>query len=227
MNLLRSLAFTLLFHTGSTLIVIVTALLLPLGPAVTRRGALVWADFADWCTRAVLGISVRVEGTLPAGPALIAVKHEAMYETLQMLRLLRNPAVVFKAELLRIPLWGRIALAQGVIPVDRKGGAGALRTMLTAARAAVTAGRPIVIFPEGTRTPHGQRPPLQPGFAGLYKALGLPVVPVAMDSGRLWPRRTFVKRPGIVTFRVGATIPPGLPREDVEARVHAAINALN
>jgi 1-acyl-sn-glycerol-3-phosphate acyltransferase len=83
-----------------------------------------------------------------------------------------------------------------------------------------------LIFPEGTRVPVGEQPPLQPGFAGLYKSLGIPVVPVALDSGRVWPRRSFVKRPGIVTMRVGETIPPGLPRKEVEERVHATINAL-
>jgi 1-acyl-sn-glycerol-3-phosphate acyltransferase len=84
----------------------------------------------------------------------------------------------------------------------------------------------VLIFPEGTRVAPGEQPPLQPGFAGLYKQLGLPVVPVALDSGRLWPRNSFVKRPGIVTVRFGEPIPPGLPRAEIEAKVHAAINAL-
>nr|MBA3897740.1 1-acyl-sn-glycerol-3-phosphate acyltransferase [Sphingomonadaceae bacterium] len=85
----------------------------------------------------------------------------------------------------------------------------------------------IVIYPEGTRVPHGRRPALQPGFAGLYKALALPAVPVAVDSGRLWPRDRFLKRAGTVTFRFGEPIPPGLPREEIEARVFEAINVLN
>ena len=98
--------------------------------------------------------------------------------------------------------------------------------MLRAASAAIAEGRPIVIFPEGTRVPPGAQPPLQPGFAGLYRALGLPVVPVAVDSGRLWPRGKLVKHAGTITMRFGAPIPPGLPRAGIEARVHAAINAL-
>jgi 1-acyl-sn-glycerol-3-phosphate acyltransferase len=83
-----------------------------------------------------------------------------------------------------------------------------------------------MIFPEGTRVLPGEQPELQPGFAGLYKMLALPVVPIALDSGRVWPRRSFVKFPGRVTMKVGETIPPGLPRKEIEARVHAAINAL-
>ena len=98
---------------------------------------------------------------------------------------------------------------------------------MRAGQAAIAEGRPIVIFPEGTRVPPGVRPPLQPGFAGLYRALKLPVVPVAVDSGRLWPRHRFVKTPGIVTMRFAPPIPPGLPRAEVEAAVHKAINALD
>ncbi len=89
-----------------------------------------------------------------------------------------------------------------------------MRALLTAAKQVRAAGRNVVIFPEGTRVPHGEAPPLKAGFAGLYKALGMPVVPIAMDSGRVWPRRSFIKRPGVVTFRLGEPIPPGLPRDE-------------
>jgi 1-acyl-sn-glycerol-3-phosphate acyltransferase len=150
-----------------------------------------------------------------------------MFETVEVLAILDDPAVVLKRELADLPLWGRAARRYGVIPVDREGGAAALRRMLKAANDAVAAGRAIVIFPEGTRVLPGEQPPLQPGFAGLYRSLGVPVVPVALNSGRLWPRRSFVKRPGVVTMRFGEPIPPGLPRGDIEARVHAAINALD
>ena len=109
----------------------------------------------------------------------------------------------------------------------REAGASALRRMLTAARQAVAEGRPVIIFPEGTRTRHGERPALRPGIAGLYKALNLPIVPVAVDTGKLWTYKGFLKRPGTITFRVGETIPVGLPREEVEVRIHTAINALN
>lgn len=101
-----------------------------------------------------------------------------------------------------------------------------LRAMMKAAAAAAAAGRPVVIFPEGTRVARGTRPALAAGFAGLYKMLKLPVVPIALDTGAAWPK-AFIKYPGTVTLRVGEVIPPGLPRDDVEARVHAAINALN
>jgi 1-acyl-sn-glycerol-3-phosphate acyltransferase len=100
-----------------------------------------------------------------------------------------------------------------------------MRTLLEEGKKAAAAGRPVMIFPEGTRVRPGETPPLRPGFAGLYRALGLPVVPVAVDSGRLWGRG-LIHRSGIVTFKVSETIPPGLKREEIETRVHAAINAL-
>jgi 1-acyl-sn-glycerol-3-phosphate acyltransferase len=102
----------------------------------------------------------------------------------------------------------------------------ARRTLVAEASTAIETQRPVVIFPEGTRGPHGERPELRPGFAGLYRALGLPVVPIAHDSGKLWPRG-LTKRPGTIRFKVGETIPAGLKRDEVEARVRAAINALN
>jgi 1-acyl-sn-glycerol-3-phosphate acyltransferase len=140
--------------------------------------------------------------------------------------MLDQPAMVLKRELADIPFWGWVVRRYGVIPVDRGAGAAALRRMMRAGAAAIAEGRPIIIFPEGTRVPPGETPSLQPGFAGLYRALRLPVVPVAVDSGRLAPPHSLVKRPGIVTFRFGEMIPPGLDREQVEAAVHEAINAL-
>jgi 1-acyl-sn-glycerol-3-phosphate acyltransferase len=100
-----------------------------------------------------------------------------------------------------------------------------LREMMRQAQAAVAKGRPVVIFPEGTRVQVGETPPLAAGFAGLYKMLKLPVVPIALDSGSVWPK-SFIKYPGTVHMKVAAPIPPGLPRDEVERTVHAAINAL-
>ena len=227
MNLVRTLLFTLVFYLGSAVIVIAAVLLLPLGQRMAIGSGLVWARFNYWCARVLLGIETRVEGQLATVPTLYACKHESMFETAEMLRLLRDPAVVFKRELLKVPGWGWVAERHGVIPIDREAGAGAVRALLTAAKRVRGEGRSVVIFPEGTRVPHGEAPALKAGFAGLYKALGMPVVPIAMDSGRVWPRGVFVKRPGVVTFRFGEPIPPGLPREVIEERVHAAINALN
>lgn len=227
MTLIRSFIYTLVFYIGSIPYVVGACLMIPFGQNAVIPVPRAWAHFHHWCMRWLLGIRIVVEGELPTGVAIIAIKHEAFLETTEILRMFARPAVVFKAELITIPLWGRAALAHGVIPVARETGAAALRRMLKAAQQAIAAGRPIVIFPEGTRVPHGEAPPLRPGIAGLYKSLSLPVVPIAVDSGRLWPRRSPLKQTGIVTFRVGDIIPPGLPREELEARIHTAINALN
>ena len=226
MNALRSLLFLLVFYGGTILFVLAGTAALAFGEGGVRAVANGWARFHRACARTLLGIRTRIEGEVPHGGVLIAAKHESMFETLELTALLDDPAIVMKSELARIPVWGALARVYGMIPIDREGGAGALRHMLKAAGDAIAEGRPIVIFPEGTRVPHGEAPPLQPGFAGLYRALALPIVPLALDSGRVWGRTLLGKRPGVITFRFGAPIPPGLKRQEAEARVHAAINAL-
>lgn len=227
MTLIRSTLFAIFFYAGTVVAVLTAFLLVPFGMPAVRRQALRWARYHRWCARWILGIRSVVEGTIPAGPHLFASKHQSMYETLELLLIVGDPAVVLKRELADIPLFGTIARSTGVIPVDRAGSAKALRRMMRAAAAARDGGRAILIFPEGTRVAPGEQPPLQPGFAGLYKALGLPVVPLALDSGLLWPRNSFLKRPGTITFRFGEPLPAGLPRAEIEEKVHAAMNALD
>ncbi|WP_336968291.1 lysophospholipid acyltransferase family protein [Sphingobium aromaticiconvertens] len=227
MIFLRSLAFAIAFYSGTVLVLLIS---LPIG-LVSQRGihfmARVWSRLHRITTHYLLGQKIRVDGTLPDGPHLYILKHESMFETIDLLSLLPNPVIVAKRELFDIPVWGRIARQYGLIPVERTAGASALRNMRAAARAATDAGRSIGLFPEGTRVPHGQSPPLQSGFAGLYALLRLPVVPIAIDSGRVSPRGSFLKHAGTITYKVGEVIPPGLDRAVAEARVHAAINALN
>ena len=225
MHGLRSLLFVGIFYPATVLFIFAG---LAAGLASTPAMLAVvhsWARLHHWLGRHVLGIRTLVEGAIPPGPHLIAVKHQSMFETIEMLLIARTPIIVLKRELADMPLFGPMTRRYGVIAVDREAGAKALRAMLAEAKAALATGRPVIIYPEGTRVASGAAPPLRAGFAGLYRALGLPVVPVAHDSGRLFGRG-LDKRSGTVRFIVGDVIPPGLPREDVEARVHAAINAL-
>jgi 1-acyl-sn-glycerol-3-phosphate acyltransferase len=226
MAAVRSFLFALIFYGGTVPAVLLSFPISLFGTKAVRWWAHCWARYHRVCARVLLGVHTRVEGTPPRGACLVACKHQSMYETLEMILMLDEPATVLKRELSDIPLWGWVTRRYGVIPIDRKGGATALRGMMRAAEKAIAEGRPIVIFPEGTRVPPGETPPLQPGFAGLYRILKLPVVPVAVDSGRLWPKGRFVKRAGVVTMRFLAPIEPGLPRQEIEARVHAAINVL-
>ncbi len=223
----RSVLFAVIFYSLSLPFVILAMIVTPWGwRAVSAVGGR-WSQLHRFLARWLLGQRVVVQGTLPREPQLIACKHESMFETLDALCLFDRPVVAAKRELIDIPLWGRAAKAYGLIIVEREGGASALRAIRVAARAAFADGRPVVFYPEGTRVPHGSSPPIKAGFAGVYAALACPVIPIAVDSGRLSPRKSFLKRAGTITYRIGEPIPPGLPRAEAEQRVHAAINALN
>jgi 1-acyl-sn-glycerol-3-phosphate acyltransferase len=223
---IRTTLFRIVFYGISLPIVATVPISALFGQQTVIRHATVWTRFHRWATRVFLGIDVRVEGERPAGPALYASKHQAMFETLELQWLLDGPAMALKQELADLPLWGYAARRYGALVVDREGSSTALRRMLREANDAKAKGRSILIFPEGTRVPPGEQPALKPGFAGLYRMLALPTVPIAVDSGRLLPKRG-AKHSGVVTFRFGEAIPPGLPRAEIEARVHAAINVLD
>ena len=226
MTLLRNLAFYAAFYLGSVYYVLASLIFYPFSLKMFRSMVHGWGSWHRKCVTHILGIEVRVEGGGPSDePVLYAVKHESFFEAIDTTRLFSLPVVFAKQELFDIPGWGKVAKSYGLIPVERSAGARALRTMITSARAAAKEGRPLVIFPEGSRAPIGTSPPLKSGFAGLYKLVGLPVVPVAVNSGPLY--EGLIKRRGVITYRFGEPIPTGLPREEIEARVHAAINALN
>ena len=225
MRQFRALLFAVIFYPGTLLFVLAGIGASAIGTNAMRSVVHGWADFHHRLVRRLLGIDVEIEGFIPTGPHLIAVKHQSMFETIEVLRIARTPVVVIKRELSDLPLFGWLTRRYGVIPVDRDAGAKALRKMLVAGRSAAAAGRPVVIFPEGTRVAVGQQPPMGAGFAGLYRMLGLPVVPIAMDSGRLWGKDLPI-RAGTIHFRIGEPIAAGLKREEIESKVHAAINAL-
>ena len=225
-NALRSIAFNLYFYANSVLMGLTVPFFILLGG---RNGAIWictrWSNMHRWGVVHIMGVKVVVEGPVPSGPVFVALKHESMFEAIDLPTLLPFPAVFAKVELLKVPGWGRAGGMYGLVPVERDQGAKALRAMVSAARILSQENRPLAIFPEGTRVRHGTKPALQAGFAGLYKMIGLPVVPVAVNTGPLL--HGFWKRRGTVTYRFGETIPAGLPREEIEARVHAAINVLN
>ena len=225
MLLLRNFLFYPLFYLGSFVITAASLASAPFSLPAFRRRVSNWGQYQRWLLKHVIGADVVIEGKPAEGPVLYAIKHESFFEAIDAPNLLDKPSVFAKQELFSIPGWGRAALAYGLIPVARDKGAKMLMGMIRSAKAMVADGRPLVIFPEGTRVPHGERRPLQAGFAGLYKMLGLPVVPVAVSSGQVYHR--WLKHPGTITYRFGEPIPPGLPREEVEARVLDAINALN
>ncbi|WP_033074404.1 lysophospholipid acyltransferase family protein [Sphingopyxis sp. MWB1] len=225
--LARSILFWIAFILMSAICSIGAVLSMPISHRGTRAFVRFWARFHRIICRILLGQRVQVVGDLPDVPVLYIFKHESAFETVDQPLLFQHPAVFAKEELFSIPIWGQAARFYGLIPVDRDGGGRAMRAMLGAAKAALSAGRPLVLFAEGTRVPHGEAPPLRAGFAGMYRLLGVDVIPVAVDSGMIYPPRRWIKWSGTITYKVGEKIPAGLPRDEAEARVWRAINALN
>lgn len=225
MILLRSLLFQLLFYGWTALLAIafLPTLVLP-RDAIVTVGRL-WSRSVLWLLARIVGLRHRVEGldNLPEGRFIVAVKHQSAWDTLLMPVLFPDPVVILKKELLQIPFYGWYARKHRMIGVDRKAGASALRGMIADAAAADARGQTLVLFPEGTRTAPGERRPYQRGVAALYARLAVPVVPVALNSGLYWRRRSLVLRPGTVTVRILPAIPPGLGTERFMALLEAAI----
>jgi 1-acyl-sn-glycerol-3-phosphate acyltransferase len=226
---LRSALF-LIWFAGASLVLHLVLLPLLLAP----RSATVWA--AKTWSRSVLfglkhiaGLGIEVRGHVPVGAAFIAAKHFSMWETVAAVAMLRDPAIVLKRELLWIPLYGWFAAKHDMIPIDRRAGAKAVRRMREAAKRAIDAGRPIVIFPEGTRKKPGAPPDYKPGVAALYSLLGLPCIPLAHNSGLFWSG-WFLRKPGMIVVEFLEPIAPGLPRQDfmnmLETRLEEATNKL-
>jgi len=222
---LRSLAFNVAFMTWTTVFatLCLPALLLP--RAATFWVSRFWARGALALLSALVGLRHEVRGRehIPDGPAIFAVKHQSAWETIAFALLIPRFAGVYKRELLWIPIYGWYMWRAAMIPIDRSAGAGALRKMLRKARAAAADGRPIVVMPEGTRVAPGTQRPYHSGVAALYLDLGLPVVPVALNSGYFWARRAFIKRPGTIVFQYLEPIPPGLDRKTFMALLQERI----
>jgi 1-acyl-sn-glycerol-3-phosphate acyltransferase len=228
MIFLRSLLFMAWFLIVT---IIMSILFLPLlaGPRQWCVGmARAWAGATLWGLKVFAGTGMRVIGTPPKGAVLVASKHMSMWDTLALYLLLDDPGIVLKRELLRIPFYGWYLWKNCAIAIDRSAGAEAMRRMTRDAARVFEDGRPILIFPEGTRKKPGALPDYKPGVAGLYALLKKPCVPVALDSGMFW--RGFFKYPGEITVEFLEPIPPGQKRGEfmgaLESRIEQATAAL-
>lgn len=228
----RSLAFNvaLWLWTGALAVVGLPVLLLPRRTVVGY--ARFWMAGVQGLLRTLVGLSYEVRGRehLPATPVILALKHQSAWETLVMFLVLEDAAIALKRELALIPLFGWYTQRAGMLRIDRGSGARALRSLVDSARAALERGSFVIIFPEGTRVPPGDRRPYQPGVAALYLQLRCPVVPVALNSGVFWGRRSFVKQPGTIVLEFLPPIEPGLGRrsfmEELERRLEGASDRL-
>jgi 1-acyl-sn-glycerol-3-phosphate acyltransferase len=213
---LRSLLFNILFFAWTAAIVLFGSPLLVIGrPGVYTIGRR-WSRGTFMLLAQIVGLRYRIIGRerLLPEPVIIAVKHQSAWDTMICSLLFAEPAYVFKRELTWIPFFGWYLLRGEMIAVDRGAGGPALRRMLRQAQKAVQQGRSILIYPEGTRTAPGTSRPYHPGVAALYEHLKLPVVPIALNSGMFWGRRSFLKRPGVITLEILDAIHPGLPRRN-------------
>jgi 1-acyl-sn-glycerol-3-phosphate acyltransferase len=228
MTAVRSALFLAWFLAVTTLL---SLLFLPV--LILPRGAAVWLARA-WSRASFFGLKLfasldwEIRGTPPAGPVLVAAKHMSMWDTLALYLALDQPAIVLKRELLYIPFYGWFLWKAAAVPIDRGAGAKALRKMSAAAKQVLRENRPVLIFPEGTRKKPGAAPDYKPGVAGLYSMLGVPCIPVALNSGAYWTG--FIKKPGTIVLEFLEPIPPGLKREAfmamLESRIETATNRL-
>ena len=221
----RSLLFNVLFYVTTTLYVVLGSPLL-FAPRRWAMAALAnHARFELWLLKTIVGTKLEVRGQdkLPEGPCLVASKHQSAWETFALIPLFRDPALLMKRELFWIPFHGWFSRKFEMIPVDRDKGPAALRRMLRETRKRVADGRQIIIFPEGTRRPPGAPPDYKTGVVLLYEALGVPCVPVALNSGLFWPRRSLTRRPGTIVVEFLDPIPPGLPTAVFLERLTGAI----
>jgi 1-acyl-sn-glycerol-3-phosphate acyltransferase len=228
----RALIFNIAFFAWTAIAGTVGLPFLIAPRALTMRFGQFWARTVLRLLRVIVGLDHEIRGLdrVPRSACIIAMKHQSAWDTLIPLVVLGDPAAVVKRELLLLPFYGWYAARAGSIGIDRKAGAKALRRMIAAARPIANEGRPIVIFPEGTRVVPGARLPYQPGVAALYQALAVPLVPAAVNSGLYWGRRSFIKRPGRIVLEFLEPIPPGLPRRqmmaELEQRIETATAAL-
>ena len=222
---LRSLVFNILFYAVFLFWAVVALPTFLMPRSAMMRVAIWWATSFILLMRWVCNIKVEFRGVekIPKGPLIVASKHQSMWETIALLRFFEAPFFAVKRELKFIPIFGLFLIKTNMIAIDRSAGGRALIKMARRAADEVRRGRQFVIFPEGTRTAPGALPRYKSGVALIYADCGVACLPVALNSGLFWPRRTFMRYPGTLVVEFLDPLPPGLPREVFLTRLKAAI----
>ena len=227
MLVIRSVVFNVLFYLN-----LLVQLIAALPTLVMPRGGILavarfWARTNLWLLRMVCGIRVEFRGVekIPPGPLLVSSKHQSLWETFALLLILPDPAYIMKRELMWIPFFGWYTWKAGMIPVDRSRGSQALAEMNACARREAERNRQIIIFPEGTRRPPGAEPKYKYGVVHLYAEMGVPCLPIALNSGLFWPRRSIRRYPGTIRVEVLDPIPPGLGKDEFFERLQGEVEA--
>lgn len=216
MTFIRSLLFNIYMFGGTAVIALTLLVLMPFSAQEMRKGSQFWTRYVMWGMKHITGIDYEIRGleNLPENGAIIACKHQSAWDTAIFVLLRISTAYILKKELLSIPLYGWYVKRSGHIAVDRAAGASALKGMVADVKAALEKERNIVIFPEGTRSSPGEPGTYQPGVAAIYTQTKQPVIPVAVNSGLFWGRRSFLKKPGKIVMEIMPPIEPGLKRKE-------------
>jgi 1-acyl-sn-glycerol-3-phosphate acyltransferase len=226
--LIRSIVFFAVFYIETALFLVLGSWLFVAPRSWAMAGLKTHALASLWLLRHITGTRMEVRGIdkLPKGACLVVSKHQSAWDTFALVPLFRDPAIVLKDELKWIPFYGWFCVKFEHILVKRDKAALALKRMIADARQRAEQGREIVIFPEGTRRPPGAPPDYKPGYVALYEGLELPCVPLALNSGLYWPRRSILRFPGTIVVEFLDPLPAGMPRKEfrrvIEARLEEA-----
>ena len=219
--LLRSIIFNIVFYLNVTiwLIAALPTFFMPYRAIVGVDKA--WGRSNLFLLRVICNLKAEFRGVekIPRGGDLIAAKHQSTWETFALLWMFEDPTFILKRELQWIPLFGWFTIKGRMIPVDRGAGSQALADMTERARQEIQSGRQLIIFPEGTRRAPGAEPRYKFGVAHLYAEIGVPCVPVALNSGLFWRRRSFLRYPGTIVAEFLDPIPPGLDKQAFFAKL--------
>lgn len=222
---LRSVVFNILFYLNTVIFLVIGIPTFVMPYQAIVEVAKTWGRVNLFLLRVVAGVKFELRGRdrIPPGALIVASKHQSAWETFALMHLFRSPTFVMKRELNWIPVFGWLMMKGRMVAVDRSGRAQALIRLAAAARAELARGRQLIIFPEGTRRPVGAEPDYKSGIAFVYTQAGVPCLPVALNSGVFWPRRSILRRPGTVVVEILDPIPPGLDKKTFVTRLQQAI----
>ena len=222
---LRSLVYNVLFYMLLVFWILVAIPTFLMPPRAFMAVAKAWARSSVGLMRLVCNTRVDYRGLdkIPNGPLIVASKHQSMWETFALMQFFDAPLFIYKRELAFIPFFGWYLMKSKMIGVDRSGGMRSLMDMARRAPEAIRSGRQLIIFPEGTRRPVDAPPHYMTGVGQIYANSGVPCIPVALNSGLFWPRRTFMRYPGTLVVEFLDPLPPGLSRKDFVARIAESI----